>query len=1335
MPVTIDPYTGRVQVTVAGIPLIRRPPVRKQLTPEEEESLLHMLGRGSLGALSYVGETLAKPSRALWGSLSYLTGGEAGGGLLNLIPFSDTMGVTDPSRMVEASKFLETIGVMPKNKPGFDWFDPVRFGTDVLGDPMTWFGLGLVGKMLSPAGKIAQKAGLLELTKMAAPQLGKRAALEVLSLDDLLATARKMDEGLATDLGRKMLEAAEKSKQPLEKLRSMRLGGMYGINPPFGQIKYLLGGMKPFTEPSRSARVADALGELLWTGQGDLAARFAKWRAPGDIARQARIYRFVQSLSAPGRAMRMLFSPAVRGAGLGPLEQEAAEMSYWAMKHAEPIAYGTTLGARKRMDRAITATYREQERLLKKLYQSQGAGALATAGPKPLQGLDVPGEWMIGDVIVDPNTKTYGIITDADLAKKEITLEYVDPVYGTSFRNKIPASELPHFRKLHKAGTERANEFVKAFYAQRVGPIARHVAETRNLGEALQLSKLDLGKLAQQAGIQGWQPTQEMEKAFQSFGAYTVRENRKIHKRFLGMGGRSSMLDEIEAGIRHFPRQAQERRWEDRLTREGIRVLETRHRFAQSRRPELRTLPTAIIEYALGNERFRELKEVDDLARELVRDPYVAKYFNPAFGLREAMQDKFAKKLKLKGRRGTVKLKSYNPERLAKELAPYVGGEQIAKQAIDRYVSSGLGDIEHAKSFAEWIRKNPKRKYVLGEESFYGADPVRDELKYQVAAQRATKALQSVHELFAKYAVTPGFGGRSKELAPIRGAGLMPLRKAFSQLGMNPDKAEEFFGKQFPEIAGGGVDVQVPTDIVNAARAILAPNKLPETFQRILAMTDPFLRSWKLSVTTPWAAFHVRNHTSGQHLNVSLGLESLKDFPMYAKEYGRALRWANLARKGKFSEIPQELIDELETYNILGETGFQDIPLQRAAYEDLLPPGLFPVRQAHQEAAIDVATRPAPVLDILPGGQKMRRAFGTVTRTGGNMTRYVEWMNRVPLYTYLRKKGWSAAEAARRVKEIHFDYGDLSPFERVVMRRVMPFYTFSRKATELAVNELLTRPGGMLAQTIRAGRGGYQDSPYLPEYVAQTTAVPLPTEGTLANVLGAPPEGTKRYLTSFGLAHEDPISLLVAGEWGSRLHPLLKFAIERQTGHSLFHRGPSGARALEDVDPTIGRIITNIQEQLTGEPRRPRPFVSQTFEQALANSPLSRLLTTLRTATDPRKIDWTLQDPERRGGALLINLLTGLRVTDVSPAAQQEALRRNLNRLIRHLPGGRQIESVWIPEDIKGILSPEELQTYEAASKLRSILEREARKAARRTKLERKRRRRRLQWWEENGKE
>ena len=159
---SVQSRLNRLTNPLAGIPgMAERPqPMFQPLPPEEEESLLAKAARYGLGGLGWLGEALSKGGRAVRGTISGLTGGDFGGGLLNLIPFSDTAGWTDPQNQVTGRNFLEHFGALEKGVPGsgLDVGDVAGFATDVLTDPLTFLTTG--AKALNPLGELAKKAGI-----------------------------------------------------------------------------------------------------------------------------------------------------------------------------------------------------------------------------------------------------------------------------------------------------------------------------------------------------------------------------------------------------------------------------------------------------------------------------------------------------------------------------------------------------------------------------------------------------------------------------------------------------------------------------------------------------------------------------------------------------------------------------------------------------------------------------------------------------------------------------------------------------------------------------------------------------------------------------------------------------------------------------------------------------------------------------------------------------------------------------------------------------------------------------------------------------------------------
>jgi hypothetical protein len=107
-----------------------------------------------LSALGWIGSSLDKPGAAVRG----LLGGDPSS-LLNLVPFSDTMGLTDPAKRVSGRQLLEKAGVVDKGVEGsgLDMGDVAGFGVDMATDPLNWLGGLLAARRSLGASTIAAR--------------------------------------------------------------------------------------------------------------------------------------------------------------------------------------------------------------------------------------------------------------------------------------------------------------------------------------------------------------------------------------------------------------------------------------------------------------------------------------------------------------------------------------------------------------------------------------------------------------------------------------------------------------------------------------------------------------------------------------------------------------------------------------------------------------------------------------------------------------------------------------------------------------------------------------------------------------------------------------------------------------------------------------------------------------------------------------------------------------------------------------------------------------------------------------------------------------------------
>lgn len=516
-----------------------------------------------------------------------------------------------------------------------------------------------------------------------------------------------------------------------------------------------------------------------------------------------------------------------------------------------------------------------------------------------------------------------------------------------------------------------------------------------------------------------------------------------------------------------------------------------------------------------------------------------------------------------------------------------------------------------------------------------------------------------------------GPGAASKILAALRAA--------------NPDAPAVHALRSFL------IPQQVGRDIERVVRGFTAP----EEASRFAEYIDRFTSLWKMGQTSLWPAFHFRNFVSGMYQNFigeALSFDSLLD-AHHIQRRGSVIQ--GLAAKVPMfrgmtdEQATQRLRELMFAHDISGyRQGLTSETLGDAVGSPFGGiPGADPIFRA-PHAGTTLRQRLNPLRSsAITGGEDVFAG----ERIGRDLAKYVEGLNRGTAFIELLKRGVDPGEAAGRTLALQVDYRNLSKFEKTYMRRAVPFYAFSRGVLPFTVEELISKPGGRLGRTIMTASKLHNQDEYTPDYVADTASVKLATL----------PDGSKRFLTGFGLMFEDPAQLNPLSSSGvrgtllealSRTNPLIKGPLEWATGQTFFQRSGPGGRPLEDLDPTLGRTVANVRQLMTGqETQRARPLGGPALEWLVSQSPLSRGATTLRQLTDPRKLN--------APGGLALNLLTGARVADISPAAQEAMLREQAYEQMKQM-GGRTFFQTYIPQEEKARMSPVELQQAKALEAL-----------------------------------
>jgi hypothetical protein len=288
-----------------------------------------------------------------------------------------------------------------------------------------------------------------------------------------------------------------------------------------------------------------------------------------------------------------------------------------------------------------------------------------------------------------------------------------------------------------------------------------------------------------------------------------------------------------------------------------------------------------------------------------------------------------------------------------------------------------------------------------------------------------------------------------------------------------------------------------------------------------------------------------------------------------------------------------------------------------------------------------------------------------------NFFRGAQWLREV-------KNGMTPEMAANEINKLHFNYGDLSDFESNVMRRLVPFYTFTRKNLPLQASNIATRPGLFNAQYKPFHQQTPGEDGYVPKYMASGVSIPL----------GPEVDGKRQYISKLGLPAEEALERLhfqnglpdiraTALDYMGAMNPLIKAPLE-QLFNTQFH----SQRKLSDLTPSasataIGKVFNEDNPQL--------------LSQVLANSPISRFVTSVDKIADHRKSN--LQKA--------VNMLTGVRITDVD-ADKQRAIefRNELEKLMEGHKSLSKYSRYYVKPENAEKLTPEEIRYMRAYSQL-----------------------------------
>ena len=313
--------------------------------------------------------------------------------------------------------------------------------------------------------------------------------------------------------------------------------------------------------------------------------------------------------------------------------------------------------------------------------------------------------------------------------------------------------------------------------------------------------------------------------------------------------------------------------------------------------------------------------------------------------------------------------------------------------------------------------------------------------------------------------------------------------------------------------------------------------KSDEDTQAFLRKFDKVMRGWKIGSTTLRPAHHIRNAIGDTFQNFLDGVDNPHRYVQGAKM--TTGHRANLRIKAGNMVLTGDDIKHLSDVSGMNK-GFISSEFMEGRN---------------------------PVLNKIQGFAQGREETG---RYAHFIDRLIKEGNKAKLGANNKAGMYQiATKAAKDVNKWNINYGDLTPFERNVMKRVAPFYTWTRKSMPLMMEAAFTRPGRVIGGTTRLNN---MISTLAGVDPADTQGVPYPpwlkesgyariSDGAEPNVLSLPMP-FQDYSRFVGDGSLDQLAKSSVG----MANPLLQWVIERATGKNTFTGG--------SLDPNMGNYLS-----------------------------------------------------------------------------------------------------------------------------------------------------------------
>ena len=243
---------------------------------------------------------------------------------------------------------------------------------------------------------------------------------------------------------------------------------------------------------------------------------------------------------------------------------------------------------------------------------------------------------------------------------------------------------------------------------------------------------------------------------------------------------------------------------------------------------------------------------------------------------------------------------------------------------------------------------------------------------------------------------------------------------------------------------------KVAPDVIRDLEKVYKVSTSPTEIQEFIKFYDKFLLNpWKVTTLAPFPAYHARNMIGNTWNNWLAGIKNPRSY-MDAAKLQKARKYG-----GKF--LKRNITKDLNAEQVLRLAEDLGV-LERGWYATV------------EKLAGSKGVTELPIL-------QQGLAVGRTIEHNARLAHFVEML----------RKGLSPTDAATSVKKFLFDYGELTDFEKNVMRRVFPFYTWSRKNIPLQLENIVKQPGkGLFIPKLKEetwAAVGRPDRKYEPDWI------------------------------------------------------------------------------------------------------------------------------------------------------------------------------------------------------------------------------------------------------------